>query len=349
MPLTETQISDLARTIQDHMNLPGLILLAAMVSVNLDNLAPVGSLKTRAETLLKVLNSERPPRDRQLLQVITNMGPTQINQAIQDLAAEYLHPTYAPSGDPHDALLLGRSGFFGRADLRQNIREFTSPNNNSSRVLIVRGAEPGGKTHSWGFLLHLGMGIGVKPVRLQLNKGKYSPRQVVEAVCHLLQLNSGSLPKLVDDPQPMRIVADLSNWFQGQLASLQHDYWLVIDDLNDPNVDPATRLAAYELARVVESNKAQRLWVVLLGYNEAVTDREMRWCVKDDASFFTAKMLAGHFAALAPPGQPLAEPQASQYAELVFSKYPRLDRDAMNELSSEAEILGDKLRLGLQP
>jgi hypothetical protein len=350
MPLTDRQISDLARTIDSHMNLAELVQLADEINVNLNNLAPEGSVKTRAEAFLKAINSDRPrPRDRELLDLIVRKGDNEISPVIKNSVLELLKPSYFPPDDPHKAFLLGRTGFFGRDPLRQSVRDFTNPDNFTTRILIVRGSTPGGKTYSWEYLRHLAIVAGAEPMRLCLKKsGAHTPRELVEAVGQLLGLGVSTIPKLVDNPQNMRMGA-LRDWFQRQLVKLDRSYWLIIDDLNDEKILPETRLCAYMLAEVVEEKKPDKLWVALLGYNEPITNNDMRWRAEDDATFPTAAMLAGHFVALAPESMRLSFDEALGYANLLYPDTGELNPEAMSGRTSSAEKMAEKLRLGLRP
>ena len=128
---------------------------------------------------------------------------------------------------------LARRPFVARDDLRTGIREFTNPASSRREFLIVRGAEPGGKSYSWEFLRHLAFGVGAVAVKLRLKGTSYTPRQFMQQVYRLLELNPEVLPDLTDSPQLARIDA-LINDFKGRLNSLKERYWLVSDDLMIP-------------------------------------------------------------------------------------------------------------------
>lgn len=347
MPLNERQISELSRAIDAQMSLPELILLANDIGVNLSNIAPDGSVQTRAEVLLKYLNTARPPRDRELLEaILEHFGSSRA--ALRCTVDQLMAPTFYPS-DAHNALLLGRMGFFGRTGLRMGLRAFTQHSSFSSRVLIVEGSVPGGKSYTWKFLSHLAKQAGATPLLLSLKGINHEPRSFVREIALLLQLDLSTLPPLADEPKMMRMSA-LVNWFQGQLVDLRRPYWLVVDDLNEPDVIAEVRACAYALASVVERVKPDNLWMALLGYNDPITDRDMRLCVRDVAAFPTAEVLAKDFVSLAAVSAvPLNPAKAAEYAQLLFSKYQMIDHDAMEELTAAAEDLGQTLLQGLQP
>jgi hypothetical protein len=228
--------------------------------------------------------------------------------------------------------------------------EFLNPSQHSTRVLVVRGVEPCGKSYSWGFLRHMAWSaLGAVPLRLPIKDTSYTPRELVEAAFGLLSLDSSKLPPLKDLPQLARI-EPLINAFKGQVPRMQGPpYLLVIDDLNDPSVIPATVETAFALAQCVEEVRAQYLWVVLLGYNVPITG-ELRHVAQDDASFPDLACVAKHLEAMAAAGpQPIEATKAREYADLLFSKYAQLDKAAMTELTPRVEELGEKLRQGQQP
>ena len=151
MPLTVPQIIRLAREIDEQWNIEELKLFTSdNLGINLDNIAPEGGLKDRAIQLIASLNTNRPrPRDREFLEKL-RICP---NARLRQVADELLTPNFfAPNDDPHDAIMLGEYAFVDRAELRTKLRDFTSPSHYTTRVLVVRGLEPCGKSYSWQFL-----------------------------------------------------------------------------------------------------------------------------------------------------------------------------------------------------
>jgi hypothetical protein len=345
MPLTGQQITRLAQVFDEQWDLPRLIMFANGLNVNLNNLAPSGTLKERAMKFISEMNSSFPPRDRELLEQLSRRG----NTALQAVANELLAPTfYSLTGDPHDAIVLGRRAFVDRTDLRQTIRDFTKPTNYTSRLLIIRGEEPGGKSYSWEFLRHLALGMGVEPQRLQLKNTGYTPRQLLEQVSLLLGLDTSGIPQMTDKPQLARI-DPLINWFKGKLPTLTRPQWLVIDDLNDASVTPAMREAAYALGCCAEEAK-RNLWVALLGYNTPLTDAHPLDILQEDARFFDAMLVAKHFEDIASTSpRPLTHTRAQEIADLLFTKFPKIDKESMIVLTPLIEQMGEKLRVGQQP
>ena len=134
----------------------------------------------RAVAFIKHLNGLLPPRDGELLEMVRTRG----NARLKTIAAQLMAPTYiSPTNDPHDAIILGRTAFIARLDLRSRIRDFTTGVNPfTTRVAVVRGNSPGGKSYTWEFLRHLAFAsVGAQPFRHRL-KGKgedYTPSAAV--------------------------------------------------------------------------------------------------------------------------------------------------------------------------
>lgn len=348
MPLTGSQVSKLVGALHDEWDLPTLSLLASDLGVNLGNEAPGAALKEAALKLVTLLNTSMPPRDAELLERLRERGNAPLKAVVADLLAPGFFP---PAGDPHDAILLGRTAFVDRDDLRARLREFTNPSAYTTRVLVVSGNEPCGKSYTWEFLRHLAwVTVGAKAQRLRLRGTGYTPRQLVEETFALLRLDKSGLPPMTDDPQLARI-EPLITEFKGQLATMGGQrYWLVIDDLNDASVLPAAAETALALAQAVEENKPDQLWIALLGYNAPITDSELRHVAKDDPRFPDPDGVAEYFRRIADgSAKPLTPERALEIATVMFGKYAQLDKAAMTELTPELEDMGEKLRDGKQP
>jgi hypothetical protein len=346
MPLSSSQITHLADAFNQHWDLPTLVFFAQELNIDLNNEAPSGNLKERAIKLITLLNSVIPSKDRDMLELLEKRG----NAALKREAGELLRPRFfSPTGDAHDATMLGRVAFVGRIDLRQRIREFTTQMGPfSTRVIVVKGTDPGGKSYTWHYLRHLAASVaGVKITSLKLKDTGYTPRQLMVEVASLLTLDDSRIPPMTDDPQLARIDS-LINWFKGQIDRMEAPYWLVIDDLNDPSVTPAMRQTVYAMAVTVEEKK-QNLWLVLLGFNEEITDPDMRYIGEDFAQFPTTQEIAGHFESVAKTSPlPSQAGLAQQIADGLFTAYTRIDKEAMIHLGRDIEETSEKLKQGIQ-
>lgn len=351
MPLSSAQIHQLAIALDQHSDDGRLELMATDLGVSWENLTNgITPFRERVATLIRHLNAQLPPRDAELLDMVRMHGNADLKAFVTRLMA----PDYfSPTGDAHDAILLGRAAFLARRDLRERIRDFTTAvGYYSTRMLVVRGSTPGGKSYTWEYLKHLAFAsVGAQPIRHRLrDEGEtYTPRHLFGDVFRLLDLDVSALPPLADAPQLARIEALLAA-FKGKIVGLRRRYWLVIDDLNEPTVTPAVREAAFAMAQAAEELKSQYLWIALLGYNEAIADPELRFIAQDDADYPTAAFVAEYLQVLSDTsGNPLQGERATEIANLLFQKYQILDKAAMIELTTTFERMGEKLRLGQQP
>lgn len=347
MPLSGQQVIYLADQIDQHWDIAHLLLLATDLDINLSNLAPGLNLKQQALVFINHMNGCVPPRDRMLLEALSLKGNVQLKTA----AAELMKPAFfSPTGDAHDAILLGRKAFVDRADLRHVVREFTNPSPYSTHMLVVRGDQPCGKSYTWEFLRHLAVStVGAVPQHLQLKNTLYTPRQIFEEVGRLLRLDRSGLPAMTDEPQ-LAMMGPLINWLKGEVVTIDKPYWLVVDDLNDPSVTPAMGEAAYAVACAVEDLKPQNLWVALLGHNVPITNDDLLYIAQEDARFPDEYAVAEYFDAIAKAGPaPLAQDRALQIANLLFEKCVKRDKESMINLRVLVEKMGEKLMRGEQP
>jgi hypothetical protein len=348
VPLSGREIDQLAEAVDrqwDEVTLSGVLL--DELDLVLGNLTSAGTLQQKVRDLVVALNARRPPRDRELLEALVRRG----NTALRAVATALLTPPfYSPTNDPVDAILLGRAAFVDRKGLRKVVREFANPTVNSTRVLVVRGKTPGGKSYTWEFLGHLARVTGVVPHRLRLRNANFAPRQLVEQAFRLLTMDLTALPPAADDPQDATQIRALVPAFMGQVPELTRPFWLVIDDLNDRGVTDLLRETAYALAAAVEDAKPENLSIALLGYNGQFADGELRLAAQEDALFPDARGLAAHFELMAAAGpNPLPAELALDYATVLLSKYPQLTKVDMIELTPQVEKMGELLRQGERP
>lgn len=347
MILNGAQITELVREIEAQTSRQNLDLYASAIGVDLPNLAPNDGLKQAALKLIAELQGQIPPRIDQFLEKLRVEG----NAALRATANRLLQPSfYSPTGDAHDAILLGTTAFVARDDLRNELRKFTNASAYSTRVLIVRGDQPGGKSYSWEFLRHLASDVGANALRLRLKGTSYTPRKFLEQVYRLLRMDLSTLPELSDNPQ-LALIDPLINDFKGQVSLLKIRYWLVIDDLNDPGLTKPITETAYAVASAVEEMRPDNLWVALLGYNNPVADvGELRNASLDDAEF-PPEQLVAEFLELVSAASPkkLTSARAQEIAKVLFSKFKKIDKEAMMRLTTDLEKLGQKLRQGIHP
>lgn len=351
MKLLPNQIRLLVDQIHLYWNPDKLNLFASDMGVNLFNEVQPGNMRAITYEFISGLNSEQPPRIGQMLTLLAE-DP---NQALAG-AAKRLNkrPYESPTGDEHDAVLLGDLAFIGRPELRDILRDFSYADNFSVRMLVLRGGEPCGKTYSWWFIDHLAKQAGANIQRIRLKDADYTPRELFKALRVQFELSKYGFPKLKDDPQESKIHPYIT-WLKGKLSSLDRHCWLVIDDLNHPNVRPSTREAAYAIGKLAQVNKGN-LWVVLVGYNEAITERELRKRKEETPQFPSEEAVAEFLQFVATLGpRPLTAERARQIAKAAYQKQRQECEDlkdikeSMERLTPYIEDIAEQLKAGNQP
>lgn len=349
MPLSQTQADKLADAFYSHWDLPRLVEFADLLDVKLNNLAPDGTLKTRARRFISAMTSSQPPRDREMLERLLIEG----NAGLKRVAEDLLKPAFISTqgDDPYHAIALGRAAFLDRQDLREELPEFTDPGSDTTRVLIVNGKEPCGKSYTWRFLQHLSLNVvGAEFHRMRLQESNPTTRAFFEAVGRRLGLSLAGtdFPEAADDPQEEKTLPYIA-WLDGQVGTLMEPHWLIIDDLNHQEVKKPAREAAYALARFAEEKKGN-LWVALLGYNEAITDSELDYIAGDEAAFPSPSSVAQYFECLsAVSPQPLTSEEAREWADLLFPAQATIDKEVMSNLKKKIEKMGEKFKRGQRP
>ncbi|MGB8860311.1 MAG: hypothetical protein WCC60_13680 [Ilumatobacteraceae bacterium] len=330
MPIQRAEIKQIARAISDGWTGSELALkLNDHLGVSLADVMPPA--ETYPEGVVKVvcnLCARQPSLRAPLLWLMRDHGTSDM----VTVAVELLTPSYfSPSGLPIDAMTLGPRSFIDRADLRQRLAAFEQPSLYTSRVAVIAGEQPGGKSYSWYFLQHLAAAWGVGNIQsLSLSKlSPLSPYHLVASALQLLHLEGVSLPPFIDTPQ-LAHVNPLEIAFQGALPQLEDRFWLVIDDLNDVAVDTIVKEMAYAMARAAEQLKSN-LFVVLIGYNQPIMDELFSFAVRDSARFPDASEIAHHVTQLVNRGgvELVTSEEVLQRAEKLLLDLPQPSREQM--------------------
>lgn len=355
MLLGEQQVAKLAEIITETWNEGALTQLASdHLDVDLSALSLRTTFSERAHALITHFTTASPRGDRRLLQALRDHG----NASVGALARQYLadEPFFSPTDQPYEAIVIRRSAFVDRRDLREELAAFANARPWTG-VLVVSGTGTCGKSYTWELLRHVAAYANVTPIMLRcldrFDQPRYSePRELVEAVFRVLGLKpDDSLPSRIDDPQPARTVPDLVDAFVGHLPALPRPCWLVIDNLDHPALPSIVRETALELAKAVETHQPDRLWLALLGYDEAFGDGfDLNQVVRDDARFPSVEDLAEHLTHLAKAGGHPPEPdQARQWAAALVTKYPGETKAERMVLTRAIEDMGKKILSGDRP
>ena len=346
MPLSGAQIQALAAEIGAVWNVQTIRQFASDLLVTLDTTIDVN--RTSGAVALQWvtwMNSRIPPRDGELLQALA----AHPNARLRAIANRLLQPAWIPpTADALEAIALGRTAFVGRQPLRDELRKFLNPTSNSTRLLIVRGEQPCGKSYSFQFLRHFARNVlGGEAMRQGLRNCNFTPRQFLENVFALLGM-AVDTTTMADDPQDV-LVSPVLSAFKNQITTLSKTYFLIIDDINDPSVTREVRETAFALAAAIEEVRSDRLFVALLGYNQEL-DADYRNVAFDDATFPTPDFVAKFYLSMAKDSsKPLTPRRARVYADAAFSGFATIDKVAMTELTGIIETMGWKFSQGLRP
>jgi hypothetical protein len=226
--------------------------------------------------------------------------------------------------------------------------EFTMPQG-AAHTIFIQGPVPCGKSYSWYFVRHLAQIAGANALPLKLKGTDYKPRQFFEQIFRLLDLDPTKLPPMADDPQLARIDAPM-NAFRGAVSKLQQPTWLVIDDLNEQDVKPSIREAAYEVAAAVEEMRPPNLWVILIGYPDSIAaDDRVALSGREEPQFPDVELVAHHLEELSKLSQrPITSARAEELSQILFSRIANPDKVSMSDLTRRLRPLGDMLRSGTE-
>ncbi|MFN2141835.1 MAG: hypothetical protein ACK2U5_15210 [Candidatus Promineifilaceae bacterium] len=349
MSLRPKQINDLVDAFS-AWSLPRLREFAQLLDYDLAKEAPnCANIRLCARAFISAMNAARPPRDREMLELLQTEG----NAALRNLATLLLEPDYVPTveNDFYSAISLGETAFIGRDGLRREIRNFTNEGVYSTRVLVVSGSDPCGKSYTYCYLKHLADKVGAEFADpLNVRQRNPTTREFFEAVGRKLRLNmkETDFPEAEDDPQEAK-VWPYSDWLDGQIDTLEEPRWLTIDELNHPEVGRPALEAAFELARLAES-KQKNLWVALLGYNDPTVAATLKQAVKEQPRFPNAAEVVTYFKRMAQEGQlQLQAGEALGWAQALFPAGATIDKEFMENTIREIERQGNNLARGIRP
>jgi hypothetical protein len=355
MPLRSDEIRELASSLNVEWNFARLKLVASdWFSLTLEDLAPLNSEKIEYATAF-VSKVNELGRDHEFLLRLQGEG----NANIQRIAIKLLTVPFISTQDENAyfAISLESTPFIGRNELRRNIENFSNPQvrRKKSRVLIVSGSKPCGKSITKEYLRHLAEEVAGAQFAVPLDMSQLKPtvKEFFKAIGSKLRLDFDNppFPDLEDEPQEAREIIPYIFWLEGALSKKNGAYWLTIDELNHAQVTKIAREAAYEVARWAQEYRGN-LWVALLGYNEPVTDHDLRrGAVLDIAEFPPKSAIVEYFMTLAKKGGmvDLQQDEVETWTDKVLNKYPKLDKETMMNLTDKLEDIGEDLLDGQQP
>jgi hypothetical protein len=168
--------------------------------------------------------------------------------------------------DPFHSHLLGQLLFVDRTGLRKHLRDLLAES--PSRVLVVTGARPCGKSYTWYYVRHLADRLGgLTPVLVDLSDWAEAslPMDLMSSIALQLGL---PLPKVDEHAQGAAQAQRLRDWLVRCLHDRDPDgRWLLVFDSLDHVAQREDTLQLIEfLAGAAIRQRLPGLRVILLGY-----------------------------------------------------------------------------------
>lgn len=168
--------------------------------------------------------------------------------------------------DPYLTYIIGQQPFIDRTVLRAHLKDLLS--NTASRVLVINGDRPCGKSYTWYYVRQPGVLGDTTPVLVDLSEWA-NPAQPVE-VMSSIALQLGLREPTVDrHAQAAAQVQSLRDWFVGRLQKQDrsgHRWLLVVDSLDHVAQRDDTLQLIEFLAGAAIRQRLSGLRVILLGY-----------------------------------------------------------------------------------
>jgi hypothetical protein len=169
------------------------------------------------------------------------------------------------TADPYLCHLVGQQLFIDRSVLRAHLKDLVS--DSPSRVLVITGDRPCGKSYSWLYVRQRELLGGITPVLIDLSEWAEPslPVDVMSNIALQLQLPE---PTIDEHAQGAAQARRLRDWLVGQLQPQDRDgRWLLVFDSLDHVAQRDDTLQLIEfLAGAAIRQRLVGLRVILLGY-----------------------------------------------------------------------------------
>ncbi|KQV04419.1 MULTISPECIES: effector-associated domain EAD1-containing protein [unclassified Kitasatospora] len=213
-----------------------------------------------------VLDAERTGRLADLLTMFAACRYPDVREVADELLRGQGSPAMQP--DPFLTDLVGQRLYVDRTLLRSHFKDLVSAS--KSRVLVVTGQRPCGKSFTYFFVTHIAARLGTfRPVLLDLadwNSEPCTPYGLMASIAKQLRLGAPTMDQYA--PGAAQAVG-LVDWLVGELnhPSPKCQYVFVIDGLDRVLVLEETGNLLALLAGAALREKIPGLRVVLLGYS----------------------------------------------------------------------------------
>jgi hypothetical protein len=289
------------------------------LSTRLDQIVQGGGFNAQ---ILEVLNwAENAKRTDDFLAGLIAANPTgpTIVPAITEIRNARKTAVVPAGGGATDAIFLRQRHLVNRRLLRDNLQTIidSAP---SYRVVIVAGPSGSGRSHSRFLIQFVADQIdGIRCVlidaldfTLNPNPGsdqKDSLRRMLVAIASALGLAKESQGETFQ--QSARDVRQFIYWLAGALGdpliANRADWWLILDNFDDPSVPEDLAMAAQILAEEAE-NRFDRLWIFLLGFSRTLKPDVDAFVLRETVEWPVEHEVRSHLMLLAQQAQKIPLP-----------------------------------------
>ena len=296
------------------------------LSVEIDDLS--SEVKPRAVRFFEIVEVlDGKGRGCELLAACAAQADSPSLRALAEELAEELCRQGAAGGgaNPLEACVVNRRPFVNREPLRAAMEDFETAD---ERLLLIKGSELSGKSHSWHFIKHLAAETGsARPLLFDLKKykgeGKPTPDELMDTIAKRLDLGKEDWPT-EDRAQGARRAEKLADWLVGKSARLDRPFWLVIDHLDKKDIGDGVLELAVRLAEDVDSGGLENISLVLIDFPQALPPALEPFVLLDQAESFDTVEVKSHFRTLAEQlGHDIADAKVESFAAEVFEGLAR--------------------------
>lgn len=244
------------------------------------------------------------------------------------------------TADPYRSHLVGELLFIDRTPLRAHVKDLLS--DTPSRVLVVTGARPCGKSYTWHYVQHLaGHLADITPVLVDLGEWVEPSRPMELMTSIALQLRLP--PPTVDEhAQSAAQVQSLRDWLVGQLLDREGRWLFVFDSLDHVAQREETLQLIEYLAGAAIRRRLTGLRVVLLGYADRLPIDPLESVLTEEIGDIGEPELREFFQTLALGAQLTLTDQALDHAVRgVLDLLPRERDRKLRELSRTVRAVGN--------
>lgn len=243
--------------------------------------------------------------------------------------------------DPYACQLVGEQIFIDRTMLRAHLKDLLSAS--PSRVLVVTGARPCGKSYTWFYVRQPELLGEAVPVLIDLSEWTepVPPLDVMSSIALQLGLSE---PAIDQHAQGAAQARRLRDWLVGQLRPQEDSgRWLLVFDSLDHAAQRDETLQLIEfLARAAITQRPPGLRMILLGYVNRLPVDPLDTVLTETIEDIGEPELRGFYQALArQAGVTIAEDGIELAARDVLDRLPTDRGRKLSELAKTVREVGN--------